>query len=403
VRAIPVSWKWVKFGDVVENSQYGLSAPATADGQIPMLGMKNIDDGRLVLSNLVRINLSEKELGSYQLRDGDLLFNRTNSADLVGKTALFRETGAFVCASYLVRFRLRRESVDPRFACYVFNTSHSQRTFHQLATKAVAQANINPTALQEMFRFALPPLVEQVAVANVVECWDRGIERLRCIIDAKVNRRRGLMQQLLTGKMRFHGFDGVGWRRFALGDILTFEPRVTTKPEAAFLAAGIRSHGKGVFLKPDFEAGDIALDELFELRTNDLVVNITFAWEGAVAIVPAEANGALVSHRFPTFTFKEGVSFPAYFRHVIRQKRFVYEMGLASPGGAGRNRVLNKTDFLRIPIELPPVAEQERIGAVLNACDREIELLRKQLAALKEQKRGLMQKLLTGEVRVKVI
>jgi type I restriction enzyme S subunit len=175
-----------------------------------------------------------------------------------------------------------------------------------------------------------------------------------------------------------------------------------TKPKGAFLAAGIRSHGKGVFLKPDFEAEDIALDELFQLRTNDLVLNITFAWEGAVAIVPPGADGALVSHRFPTFTFKRGVSFPGYFRHVIRQKRFVHELGLVSPGGAGRNRVMSKSDFLRIRVELPSFREQQRIAAVLDTSDREIELLQKQLDALKEQKRGLMQKLLTGEVRVKV-
>ena len=210
------------------------------------------------------------------------------------------------------------------------------------------------------------------------------------------------MQQSLTGRKRFKEFEGEKWRSLALGEILNFEPRVVTKPKGAFLAAGIRSHGKGVFLKPDFEAEDIALDELFQLRTNDLVLNITFAWEGAVAIVPPGADGALVSHRFPTFTFKRGVSFPGYFRHVIRQKRFVHELGLVSPGGAGRNRVMSKSDFLRIRVELPSFREQQRIAAVLDTSDREIELLQKQLDALKEQKRGLMQKLLTGEVRVKV-
>jgi type I restriction enzyme, S subunit len=80
----------------------------------------------------------------------------------------------------------------------------------------------------------------------------------------------------------------------------------------------------------------------------------------------------------------------------------VHELGLVSPGGAGRNRVLSKGDFLRIKVELPSLEEQQRIAGVLETCDREIELLEKQLAALREQKRGLMQKLLTGEVRVKV-
>ncbi len=210
------------------------------------------------------------------------------------------------------------------------------------------------------------------------------------------------MQQLLTAKMRFKEFKTQRWQSMTLGDVVTHKPREITKPNGAFLAAGIRSHGKGVFLKPDFEAKDIALDELFQLRTNDLVVNITFGWEGAVAIVPPEADGALVSHRFPTFTFKPGISSPGYFRHVIRQKWFIHEMGLASPGGAGRNRLLSKSDFLRIPVEMPSIEEQQRIADVLNACDREINLLERQLAALKEQKRGLMQKLLTGEVRVKI-
>ena len=248
----------------------------------------------------------------------------------------------------------------------------------------------------------LPSPPEQLKIAAIGAAWQSGASRLEALVEAKRTHKRGLMQQLLTGRKRFKEFEGQEWRSFALGEILNFEPRVVTKPKGAFLAAGIRSHGKGVFLKPDFEADDIALDELFQLRTDDLVVNITFAWEGAVAIVPPGADGALVSHRFPTFTFKRSVSFPGYFRHVIRQKRFVHELGLVSPGGAGRNRVLSKSDFLRIRVELPSFEEQQRIDAVLNASDREIELLQKQLAALKEQKRGLMQKLLTGEVRVKV-
>jgi type I restriction enzyme S subunit len=271
----------------------------------------------------------------------------------------------------------------------------------QLATKAVAQANINPTALQGMFRLPLPSKSEQTEIADRLSCWDDAIHSLKSFLASKIERRRGLMQQLLTGQTRFSEFKAERWSKMHLGDVVTYQPRTVVKPKGSFLAAGIRSHGKGVFLKRDFEAEDIALDELFVIRTDDLVVNITFGWEGAAAIVPPEADGALVSHRFPTFTFKPGVSFPGYFRHVIKQRRFVHEMGLASPGGAGRNRVLSKTEFLHIPIALPSLAEQEQIAAVLNNCDREIELLQKQLAALKEQKRGLMQKLLTGEIRVR--
>jgi len=275
-----------------------------------------------------------------------------------------------------------------------------RRYFLSCSKQSTNLASVNTSQLKA-FPVLLPPVSEQKKIATIVGVWDAAIEKLQSLLTAKTERLRALRQQLLAGMRRFPELKKECWTEFKLGDVVAYQPRPTTKPKAAFLAAGIRSHGKGVFLKHDFEAEDIALNELWELRTDDLVVNITFGWEGAVAIVPPEANGALVSHRFPTFVFKPGVSFPAYFRHVIRQQSFIFEMGLASPGGAGRNRVLSKKYFLRIPIKLPPLEEQKRIAALLNACAEEIRLLEAELEALKQQKRGLMQKLLTGEKRVK--
>jgi type I restriction enzyme S subunit len=86
---------------------------------------------------------------------------------------------------------------------------------------------------------------------------------------------------------------------------------------------------------------------------------------------------------------------------MIRIKRFVFECGLASPGGAGRNRVLSKNAFLSIAVSLPSFAEQTAIAAILDTCDEELRLLRAQRAAMDQQKRGLMQKLLTGAIRVR--
>ena len=87
---------------------------------------------------------------------------------------------------------------------------------------------------------------------------------------------------------------------------------------------------------------------------------------------------------------------------MIRTPRFIYELGVISPGGAGRNRVLSKRDFLKIRIMLPPLEEQKRIANVLCDADREIGLLNQKLETLHCQKKGLMQQLLTGRVRVSV-
>jgi type I restriction enzyme S subunit len=138
-----------------------------------------------------------------------------------------------------------------------------------------------------------------------------------------------------------------------INDVLIPISRPVSKPREPFLALGIRSHGKGTFLKYDFEPTKIEMDTLFVVEKNDLIVNITFAWEGAIAIVKKEDDGALVSHRFPTFTFNPGTGVVDYFRHFILQPRFKYLMGLISPGGAGRNRVLDKKDFLRLEVKIP--------------------------------------------------
>lgn len=248
---------------------------------------------------------------------------------------------------------------------------------------------------------ATPPLPEQQKIADILGTWDEALEKLDALIAAKDHRKRALTQQFLTGKRRLPG-QSKRWAVRTLGELIEAITRTVPKPNGAFLAAGIRSHGKGVFLKPAFEPDEIALDELFEIKTDDLIVNITFAWEGAAAIVPAAADGALVSHRFPTFRVRETEAALSFLRHYIRTHRFVFDCGLASPGGAGRNRVLSKSAFLDTEVFVPDAAEQQAIGEILDTADAELRLLRQQRAALDQQKRGLMQQLLTGQKRVRV-
>jgi len=139
---------------------------------------------------------------------------------------------------------------------------------------------------------------------------------------------------------------------------------------------------------------------LYQVCKDDLIVNITFAWEGAIAIVKEFDEDALVSHRFPTFVFNKNKAISDYFKYIILQKRFIFMLGLISPGGAGRNRVLNQKDFIKLNVALPSVPEQQKIADCLNSLNNEIELLQKKNELLKKQKQGLMQVLLTGKVRV---
>src|SRR5690606_21041385 len=115
--------------------------------------------------------------------------------------------------------------------------------------------------------------------------------------------------------------------------------------------------------------------------------NITFAWEQAIAIANNKDNGGLVSHRFPTFVFKDGISSAMYFRYFIVQPHFKYLLNLISPGGAGRNRVMSKKDFPRLEVKIPSYDEQQAIAAILVTADVEIQKTQNHLRLLKKQKK----------------
>ncbi|WP_313360763.1 restriction endonuclease subunit S, partial [Empedobacter sp.] len=181
----------------------------------------------------------------------------------------------------------------------------------------------------KQFSFPLPPLPEQQKIAEVLSTWDKAIQDTDAIIKKLEDRNKALAFSLLRGKMVSKNS-----KEIALSKFLTFTPREIDKPTENYLALGIRSHGKGLFHKPDSDPKAIAMDKLYEVKENDFIVNITFAWEHAVAIVGKEDVGGLVSHRFPTYEIDTNQVKVEYFRHLILQPFFRKMLENISPGGA---------------------------------------------------------------------
>lgn len=245
-------------------------------------------------------------------------------------------------------------------------------------------------------------LPEQKAIANLLNVWDAAIQNTTQLIAQKEQYKKWLMQNLLTGKKRLNGFENTKWRIQPLENFIKSVVREVNKPNEPYLGIGLRSHGKGTFLKHNEQPEKNSMDKFYVVRPNDLIVNITFAWEQAIAIVRPEDDGALASHRFPTFTFINGKGHADFFRFFVLQPRMKYMLELISPGGAGRNRVMSKSDFIKLEFSLPDFKEQTAIAQVLQVADKEIQLLKAKTELLKEQKKGLMQVLLTGKVRLKI-
>lgn len=205
-------------------------------------------------------------------------------------------------------------------------------------------------------------------------------------------------QKPLVPKRRFPSFkDLETWDSKSLNRILIFTARKVKKPEKPYTRLGIRSHGKGTFLVFNELPEKNAMDYLYEVKQNDLIVNITFAWEGAIAIASKNDEDALVSHRFPTYVFNESEAIPSFFQYLIIDKYFIYKLGVISPGGAGRNRVLSKKDFLNLKINIPQIPEQQKIADCLTSLDELITAEAGKLEAYKAHKKGLMQKLFPAE------
>lgn len=210
----------------------------------------------------------------------------------------------------------------------------------------------------------------------------------------------GLLQKLFPRgaenlpQLRFFDFrPKTEWAKFKLGDAVSPIAREKQKPTLPYTGLGIRSHGKGTFLKPLENPEKNSMEVLYEVRRDDLIVNITFAWEGALAIAKSIDDGALVSHRFPTYTVNREIAIPEFIRHIILSREFIYNLGIISPGGAGRNRVLNKGDFLELPIRLPSIDEQRHIAGCLSPVNDLIAAQISKVESLKNHKKGLMEQL----------
>jgi len=175
---------------------------------------------------------------------------------------------------------------------------------------------------------------------------------------------------------------------------------VIVEQEKKYKQIGIRSHGKGIFYKEEVTGLELGNKSVFWIEPECFIVNIVFAWEMAVAKTTNQEKGMIASHRFPMYTplnNKLNIDFLTYFFKTKWGKNL---LELASPGGAGRNKTLGQNEFLQLKMPVPLFAEQQKINEIFATWDKAIELKEKLIEAKKEQKRGLMKKLLTGEVRL---
>jgi type I restriction enzyme, S subunit len=204
-RKLPVGWCFASVEQISHFAKYGSSAKTSNQaGGVPVIRMGNIQDGRLDLSDLKYLPAGHEEFPDLLLEEGDLLFNRTNSAELVGKTAVY-EGAPSPCsfASYLIAVRAVR-GCNPKLLCYYLNSILGRAWIASVVSQQVGQANVNGTKLQAL-AFPLPTEGEQAAIIQELEFRLSIIDGIDAQVKANLNRaarlRQGILKRAFEGRL----------------------------------------------------------------------------------------------------------------------------------------------------------------------------------------------------------
>lgn len=257
----------------------------------------------------------------------------------------------------------------------------------------------------EKFRLLLPPLGEQRRIAEILGAWDEAIEKVQALIQAKQKLKRGLMQQLLTPTRRFPQFNGQ-WRKLKLGDVTE---RVTRKNTTNCTHVLTASGERGLVDQAEYFNRSVAGEDLsgyYLLQRGEFAYNrssMNGYPYGAIKRLDLYDEGAL-STLYICFRVDEEQADSDFMAAMFESGVLNRDLRARVQVGARAHGLLNITveDFMDLRINLPAREEQQYIAAALNAHTAELDALESVRETLICQKRGLMQKLLTGQVRLKV-
>jgi len=207
---LPTGWRWETVVTLAERVDYGTSAKTAEAGDIPVLRMGNIREGTLVLESLRYLPANHREFPDLLLQAGDVLFNRTNSAELVGKSAVYRGH-PYPCsfASYLIRVRLRPDCL-PEFFAAVLNSVYGRRWIGEVVSQQVGQANVSGGKLKN-FRIPLPPQnVQRLIIAEMERCFSLAVAVEGQVASGLMRAqrlRRSVLRRAFEGKLAPHDPD----------------------------------------------------------------------------------------------------------------------------------------------------------------------------------------------------
>ena len=289
------------------------------------------------------------------------------------------------------------EELDPKFLKFIILDEDFR---HHLWLASPGGAGRNRVLnINEMLQYEImiPNVPEQRKIArllidldNLITLHQRKLERLKNVKKSMLDKMFPKDGEVVP-EIRFKGFTDA-WEQRKLESLFTkYEDKVKT-PNSGYWRLGLRSHCKGTFHTYVDAGNELETAEMNRVQSGNFILNITFAWERALAVTNEEDQDKLVSHRFPQFKPNRDLAID-FFKHTLMDKRFKHHLELSSPGGAGRNKVLKIADMLKYELLVPSMKEQNEISSFLNNVDYIITLHQRKLEHLQLQKKALLQQM----------
>jgi type I restriction enzyme S subunit len=395
---VPDGWKRKEFSEIAELGKTKFN-PKDSKIIFPCVELENIEQiiGRINGTTDSNTVSSIKNV----FKKGDVLFGKLRP--YLKKYFYCNFDG--ICSTEIWVLRTKKGCINS----YLFNLV---QTHEFICAAMVSSGSKMPRAdwsYVAEFPILLPPEPEQQKIAKILSIWDKAIEILEALIAAKQKRKKALIQQLLTSKKRFAGFDGE-WKTYVLSDLGNTFNGLTGKDKNDFGFGKPYIPYMNIFKNNRIDTSYLELvnidesDNQCKVKYGDIFFTTSSETPDEVGMSSVLLNKVdevyLNSFCFGFRLEKFYILHPEFARYLFRAEHIRKLISILAQGATRYN--LSKTQLLKIKLQLPCIEEQQKIASVLSSADKEIETHQKQLSALKEQKKGLMQQLLTGKNRVKI-
>lgn len=400
---IPRDWEVKELGELFDFKN-GINAGKESYGR----GVKFINVMEVIYHDYIfpemipgTVQISDEQKELYLVKDGDVLFNRTSeTVEEIGLSAVFNGNEEVVFGGFVIRGRPIVSEIDNLFKRYCLRSTIVRNQIIKGGQGAV-RTNIGQGDLSQI-KIPLPPLPEQKAIAHVLSKADAAIHTIEKLITQKELLKKWLMQLLLTGKKRLKGFNGE-WKKCTASDFLC--QRNEQAPNNGNIPLFSLTIENGVTEKSDryereFLVKDKSIKNYKIIYPNDIVFNPANLRWGAIA-KHKRTFKVLLSPIYEVLSVKKDFDID-FISYLVSSPRQIAYYASILEGTLIERMAVKVEPFLATKYEIPDKEEQTAIAQVLKAEDKEIKLLKAKAEKLREQKKGLMQVLLMGKVRLEL-